>query len=162
MGHIAHLRNQLKSINTFEKSYDYIITLIRRGKNSFISFLRIEWSLFVKPWVSSPKDASCQVWLKLAPWFLRGRFLNFVNAFALFRNLEKGWSFIWTNLNPLYPRMLCAKFIWNWPSGSGQEDDIVKSLQTDDGQQTIRKAPWAFRSCELKKKTLASKFFVKN
>ena len=36
MGHIAHLRNQFKSINTFEKRYmmyDYIITLIRRGKN---------------------------------------------------------------------------------------------------------------------------------
>ena len=24
MGHIAHLRNQLKSINKFEQSYDYI------------------------------------------------------------------------------------------------------------------------------------------
>ena len=33
MGHIAHMRNQFKSINTFEKSYDYIITLIRRGQN---------------------------------------------------------------------------------------------------------------------------------
>ena len=27
MGHIAHLRNQSKSINTFEKSNNYIITL---------------------------------------------------------------------------------------------------------------------------------------
>ena len=24
MGHIAHLRNQFKSMNTFEQSYDYI------------------------------------------------------------------------------------------------------------------------------------------
>ena len=24
MGHIAHLRNQFKSMNTFERSYDYI------------------------------------------------------------------------------------------------------------------------------------------
>ena len=33
--------------------------------------------------------------------------------------------------------MLCAKFGWNWPSGSGEEDENVKSLQTDrqtDGQ----------------------------
>ena len=37
--------------------------------------------------------------------------------------------FIWTNLNPLYPRMLCAKFGWNWPSGSGEEDEYVKSLR---------------------------------
>ena len=29
---------------------------------------------------------------------------------------------LWTNLNPLYPRMLCAKFGWNWLSGSGEED----------------------------------------
>ena len=30
--------------------------------------------------------------------------------------------FIWTNLNPLHSRMFCAKFGWNWPSGSGEED----------------------------------------
>ena len=34
----------------------------------------------------SPKDALCQVWLKLALWFLRRRFFNFVNVFSLFRN----------------------------------------------------------------------------
>ena len=28
----------------------------------------------------------------------------------------------WTNLNSLHPRILCAKFGWNWPSGSGEED----------------------------------------
>ena len=33
----------------------------------------------------SPKDALCQVCLKLALWFLR-RFLKFVNVFSLFRN----------------------------------------------------------------------------
>ena len=39
--------------------------------------------------------------------------------------------FIWTNFNPLHPGILCAKFGWNWPSGSGEEDENVKSLQTD-------------------------------
>ena len=41
----------------------------------------------------SSKDALCQVWLKLARWFWRRRFLNFINVFSLFRNylpLEKG------------------------------------------------------------------------
>ena len=50
--------------------------------------------------------------------------------------------FIWTNLNPLHPRMFCAKFGWNWPSGSGEEDENVKSLQTDrqtDGQTDRRR-----------------------
>ena len=27
--------------------------------------------------------------------------------------------------------MLCAKFGGNWPSGSGEEDENVKGLQTD-------------------------------
>ena len=35
---------------------------------------------------SSPKDTLCQVWLKLAQWFWRRRFFNFVNVFSLFRN----------------------------------------------------------------------------
>ena len=70
------------------------------------------------------------------------------------------WFFIWTNLNPLYPRMLCAKFGWNWPSGS-REDENVNSLQTDrqTDEQTDRqttedrwseKLTWAFSSGELK------------
>ena len=37
--------------------------------------------------------------------------------------------------------MLCAKFGWNWPSGSGEEDENVKVYDNDDdnidvGQQT--------------------------
>ena len=39
MGHIAHLRKQLKSINT----YDYIITLIMRRRKNIIDFRRIFW-----------------------------------------------------------------------------------------------------------------------
>ena len=30
-GPLAHRRNQFKSMNTFEKTYDYTITLIKRG-----------------------------------------------------------------------------------------------------------------------------------
>ena len=30
------------------------------------------------------------------------------------------WPFIWANLNPLYPRMPCARFGWNWPSSFGE------------------------------------------
>ena len=46
-----------------------------------------------KPESPSPKDALCQVWLKLAQWFWRRRFLNFINVFSLFPYylpLEKG------------------------------------------------------------------------
>ena len=43
-------------------------------------------------------------------------FLKLVNLFTLFCNyppLEKGGLLLWTNLNPLHPRMICAKFGWN-------------------------------------------------
>ena len=32
----------------------------------------------------SPKDALCQVWLKLAQMFWKRIFLNFINVFSLF------------------------------------------------------------------------------
>ena len=49
----------------------------------------------------SPKDALCQIWLKLAQWFWRRRFFNFVNVFSLILNylpLEKSGPL---NLNKL-------------------------------------------------------------
>ena len=53
-----------------------------------------------------PKDALCQVWLKLAQWFWRRRFfLNFVNVFLLFRNylpLEKGGALHLNTLESLF------------------------------------------------------------
>ena len=73
--------------------------------------------------------------------------------FPIISPLGRAWPFIWTNLNPLHPGILCAKFGWNWSSGSGEEDENVKSLQTygqtngqtDDGWQVIRKAHLSFQ-----------------
>ena len=48
-----------------------------------------------------PKDALSQAWFKLAQWFWRRRFLNFIAVFSLL------------NLNSLHPKMLCAKCGWN-------------------------------------------------
>ena len=61
----------------------------------------------------SPKDALYQVWLKLAQWLWRRRFLNFVNVFSLLRyNLPwiKVRPFISTNLSPHHPKEHFAKF----------------------------------------------------
>ena len=45
-----------------------------------------------------------------------------------FSPLGRAWPFIWRQLNPLQLGILCAKFGWNWHSGSGEED-FVKSCQ---------------------------------
>ena len=65
MGHIAHLRKQFKSL----KEYDNIITLILRIKKKiYENLLVLHLNKLESP---SPKDALCQVWLKLAQWFWR-------------------------------------------------------------------------------------------
>ena len=68
------------------------------------------------------KNALCQVWLKLAQQFWRRRFLNFVYVFSLFCNylpLEKHVALYLKKLESPFPRMLCAKFGWNWLHNSG-------------------------------------------
>ena len=64
--------------------------------------------------------------MKFAKWFWR-RFSNILNIILLFcyyLPLEKGVALLWTNLNPLHPRMLYAKFGWNWPSDSGEDENV--------------------------------------
>ena len=68
---------------------------------------------------------------------------------------KKEWLFIYTHLNLLHPRMLCAKFGWKVAQWLWREDEYVKRLRTegqiDDGRQAIRKAHWSFSSGELNK-----------
>ena len=47
--------------------------------------------------------------------------------FVIISPWKRAGSFIWTNLSPLHPRMLCAKFGWNWLSGSWEEDFLILS-----------------------------------
>ena len=46
------------------------------------------------------------------------------------------WSFIWTNLFLIYPRMLCAMLIWIWFSGSRKK--INKRPKGLNGHLSIR------------------------
>ena len=52
----------------------------------------------------------------------------YFHYFVIISPWKRAQPFIWTNLNPLHPRMLCAKFGWNWPSGSGEEDFLISSM----------------------------------
>ena len=70
----------------------------------------------------SPKDALCQVPVKLAQWFWSRRFLNLVNVFSLFHNylsLEKGGALHLNKLESASPRdTLCQVWLklaqWFW------------------------------------------------
>ena len=77
----------------------------------------------------------------------------YFHSFVIISTWKKAWSFIWKNLNPLHPRMLCTKFGWNWSSGSGEEKENGKSLR-QRGRTTDKlwseKLTWAFDSGELK------------
>jgi hypothetical protein len=42
--------------------------------------------------------------------------------FVIISPLKRTWLLICTILNSLYLRMICTKFYWNWPAGSGEED----------------------------------------
>ena len=81
---------------------------------------------------------------------------------VIFSPWKKAGPLMRTNFNPLYRKILCAKFGWNWPSVSGEEDEYVKSLrQRQRPQQRQRrqrrttdkfwseKVTWAFGSGEL-------------
>jgi hypothetical protein len=102
-------------------------------KDLAIHFKNLEFPL--------PKDDLYQVWLKLACWFWRRRFLKMFSVFLLFCYYIPPWRrdipLLWTTLNPLHPRMICVKCGTNWSSGSGEEVKKCKSIQTDrqtDGQ----------------------------
>ena len=111
-----------------------------------------------KPESPLPKDALCQVWLKLDQWFWRRRFFNFVNVFSLFRNyppLEKGGALHLNKLESPSPKdALCQVSL------KLEEDENVKNFidrrtdrQTDrptTDDRWLEKLTWAFSSGELK------------
>ena len=72
----------------------------------------------------SLKDTLCQVWMNWPTFSGEEDIFKLVNIFSLFiiiSRWKRAGSFIWTNLNSLHPRILCAKFGWNLPSSSGED-----------------------------------------
>ena len=66
------------------------------------------------------------------------QFLAYFYSFAIISPWKRAIPFILTNLNPLPPKMSCAKFGLNWPSGSGEEVENVNVYRQTDGQRAIR------------------------
>ena len=47
--------------------------------------------------------------------------------FVIISPWKRVGTFIWRNLNPYHPRMLCVKFGWNWPGSSGKILSLFRS-----------------------------------
>ena len=100
------------------------------GEDFFLIFVNLflvfrDYLPLEQAWpIISPKDALCQVWLKLVQWFWRRRFLNFLNVFSLFRNyllLEKGVVLYLNKFEfPLPKDSFCVvwlnltRWFWRW------------------------------------------------
>ena len=58
-------------------------------------------------------------------------FFYFVNVFSPFRNylpFERRGALYLNKIESPHPRMLCAKFGWNWFNGSGEKDFLISSI----------------------------------
>jgi hypothetical protein len=56
---------------------------------------------------------------------MRRKYLNDPTLFLHFCDylpFEEDLALYLNNLESLSPRMICTKFDWNWPAGSGEED----------------------------------------
>ena len=95
-------------------------------------FLNFRYLVIISPW----KRAGPFVWINFTQgWFvlsiieigwlvLERKIFKLVNLhyFVIMSPWKRAGPFIWTNLNPLHPKILCAKFGWNWPTGSVEDD----------------------------------------
>ena len=69
---------------------------------------------------------------------------------------KRVWPFSRTNLNLLHPRVICAKYSWNWPSGSGEDEHVI--IVREDRRLAIRKVHVSFQLMWAKKSMLITKW----
>ena len=101
------------------------------------------WSSFEQTWILFTLGWFTPCLVEIDPVVLEEKIFKSVNVFLLCHNnvpLGSAWSFVWINKNHLYPWMLCAKFGWNWPSGSGEDENGKNVYRLTDRRQMISKA----------------------
>ena len=108
MGHIAHLTSQFKSINTFAKSYDFIITLIWRRNTHH--FLFDDWQVLISKPFHFTQGCVVPSLVEIGQMILEKK--NFklgkcIFAISQLFPLEKGVTLYLCKLYSLHARMLC-------------------------------------------------------
>ena len=81
----------------------------------------LQFTIFEPPF---SKDALCQVWLKLAKWFMSRSFLKVLNVFSLcgyYLPFEKCMAFKLNKFESPLPKNASVMFGWNWLSGSWED-----------------------------------------
>ena len=143
-----------------------VIILARKSHSNlykiFISSMYFHHFVIISPWKRTgpliwinlnsrhPKMICGKFGWTLTLWFWRRRFLNLVNVFfCYFGNItprKRAWPFIWINLNLLHTRMTCAKFGWNWSSGSSEDKNVKRLRRRQHRRQiSIRKVHLSLR-----------------
>ena len=123
------------------------ITLIKKEKTHNISFFFLIKKSFCKN-IESPHPMMLVRLVKIWRTLLKA-FVNVFSLFHFYSPWKRACPFIWINLNPVHPGMLCAKLDWNWPSGSEEKVKSVQKNKRNDRQtEDIRrsgKLRWAKR-----------------
>ena len=116
-----------------------------------ISLWKRDWTFIGTNLYPHPKDALFPSLVEIGPVVLEKifKFRQCIFSFFIISPWKRALPFIWiTNLNPLNLRMLCAKFGWNWSSGSWEVvlviwlfgrkvyDNDDDNNNEDDGQHT--------------------------
>ena len=108
----AHLRNQFQSINTFAQSYNYIITLILRGRNDHLLF--DNWIVLICKTLSPlhQRMLCAKVGWNWPSWFWR--FLNFVNLYFRHFEIISTWKRPWQSFEQTCIRFTKGCFVPIW------------------------------------------------
>ena len=89
-------------------------------------------SSFEQTWIPFTQGCFVPSLVKIGSVVLEKKIFKFRQCIFAICVIISPWKragpFIWTNLNPHHPRMLCVKFGWNWLSGSGEEDFWISSM----------------------------------
>ena len=121
----------------------YIITFTKkRRKKPLFTLWEFTFSSFEETWIPFIQEWFVLRLVEIGSFGSGGEDFKissmYFHYFVIISPWKRAGPFIWTNLNHLHPRMLCAKFGWNWPSVSGEEDENVQSLRRQQRQQRQR------------------------